>query len=417
MKMLTKYSLANLIIMVAIFIVSALLLFRFTQVILIREIDGDLTCVEKKVQQYVKQHNALPEDHPLGEEELRFESTGNQKIMRTRRLTQIISKPENKMHNIMQLDFPLRFQNNWYKVMISKPVEGMHHLSRALITISISTILLIILISVLLNSFFLRRLWRPFYQSMNAMRDFNLVKTRMLDFPKTSTNEFSFMNKSLLFVADKAKQDYLLLKEFTENVSHEIQTPLSIVRSKLDLMIQEESLSQKQSELAKEAYASIKKLSRLNQALLILAKIENQQFTNKEKMNLKEKAEEKIEQFRELWQSNQITIASELNESFCFINPELLDILLNNLFSNASNHNIPNGFIKINLAKNKLTVSNSGSPIPLDKNKLFTRFYKPSINSNNNGLGLSIIKQIAMASGINISYDCDGNTHSFITAF
>lgn len=252
---------------------------------------------------------------------------------------------------------------------------------------------------------------------MNAMRDFNLVKTRMLDFPKTSTNEFSFMNKSLLFVADKAKQDYLLLKEFTENVSHEIQTPLSIVRSKLDLMIQEESLSQKQSELAKEAYASIKKLSRLNQSLLILAKIENQQFTNKEKMNLKEKAEEKIEQFRELWQSNQITIASELNESFCFINPELLDILLNNLFSNASNHNIPNGFIKINLAKNKLTVSNSGSPIPLDKNKLFTRFYKPSINSNNNGLGLSIIKQIAMASGINISYDCDGNTHSFITAF
>ena len=417
MKMLTKYSLVNLIVMVAIFIVSALLLYRFNQVILIREMDGDLTCVEKKVQQYVKQYNALPEDHPLGEEELRFESTGNQKIKRTSRLTQIFSKPENKMHNIMHLDFPLRCQNNWYKVTISKPIEGMHHLSRALITISISTILLIILISVLLNSFFLRRLWRPFYQSMNAMRHFNLGETRMLDFPKTSTNEFSFMNKSLLFVADKAKQDYLLLKEFTENVSHEIQTPLSIIRSKLDMMIQEEGLSQKQSELAKEAYASIKKLSRLNQSLLILAKIENQQFANKEKMNLKEKAEEKIEQFRELWQSNQISIASELNESFCFINPELLDILLNNLFSNASNHNIPNGFIKINLAKNKLTVSNSGSPIPLDKNKLFTRFYKPSINSNNNGLGLSIIKQIAMASGINISYDCDGNTHSFITAF
>ena len=417
MKMLTKYSLVNLIVMVTIFIVSALFLYKFTQVILIREMDADLTGVEKQVRQYVKQYNAFPEDHPLDEEEFSFVSTGNQKIKRISGLMQMFSKRENKMHNFMKLDFPLRFENNWYKVTIAKPIKGMHHFLRALITISISTILLIILISVLLNRFLLRRLWRPFYQSMKVMRNFKLGETRMLDFPKTSTNEFSFMNESLLFATEKAKQDYLLLKEFTEIASHEIQTPLSIVRSKLDMLIQEEGLSQKQSELAKEAYSSIKKLSRLNQSLLMLAKIEIQQFANKEMMNLKEKAEEKMEQFRELWQSNQITITSEINESFCFINPELLDILLNNLFSNASNHNVPNGFIKINLAKNKLTISNSGSPKPLDKTKLFTRFYKPSISSNSNGLGLFIIKQIAILSAVSVSYNYDENVHSFIVAF
>src|SRR5665213_1376826 len=417
MKILTKYSLVNLIVMVTIFIVSALFLYKFTQVILIREMDADLAGVEKKVQQYVKQYNAFPEDHPLDEEEISFVSTGNQKTKRNSELTQMFSKRENKMHNFMKLDFPLHFQNNWYKVTIAKPIEGMHHLSRALITISISTILLIILISVLLNSFLLRRLWRPFYQSLKAMRNFKLGENSSLYFPKTSTSEFAFMNESLLLATDKAKQDYLLLKEFTENASHEIQTPLSVIRSKLDMILQEEGLSQKQSELAKEAYASLKKLSRLNQSLLMLAKIENQLFANKEMMNLKEKAEEKIEQFRELWKNNQITIASEINESFCFINPELLDILLNNLFSNASNHNVPNGFIKINLAKNKLTISNSGSPKPLDKNKLFTRFYKPSISSNSNGLGLSIIKQITILSAVSVSYNYDENVHSFIVAF
>lgn len=417
MKLLTKYSLVNLIIMVAIFIVSSLLLYKFTQLILIREMDADLTGVQEKVQEYVKQHNAFPEGFPLDEEEVSFISTGSRKIKRTSELTQLFSQRENKLHNFMKLDFPLWFNKNWYKVTIAKPIEGMHHLSRALITISISTILFIILIGILLNSLLLRRLWRPFYESMKIMRNFKLGETGALLFPKTSTNEFSFMNDNLLLATEKAKKDYLLLKEFTENASHEMQTPLSIIRSKLDMMIQEEDLSLKQSELAKEAYSSIKKLSRLNQSLLLLAKIENQQFDNKEKMNLTKKVEEKIEQFRELWQGSNLAITSVLHESSCFINPELLDILLNNLFSNASNHNIPGGFIKINLAKNKLTVSNTGSPTPLDEKKLFTRFYKTPINSNHNGLGLSIIKQISKASGIDVMYKYSENTHAFTVSF
>ncbi|MDE3182938.1 MAG: HAMP domain-containing histidine kinase [Bacteroidota bacterium] len=417
MKLLTKYSLVNLIIMVAIFIVSSLLLYKFSQLILIREMNADLTGVQKKVQEYVKQHNAFPVGFPLDEEEVSYVSTGSHEITRTSELTRMFSQRENKMHNFMKLDFPLWFNKNWYKITIAKPIEGMHHLSRALITISISTLLLIILIWILLNSILLKRLWSPFYESMDIMRNFKLGETGSLVFPKTSTNEFSFMNGNLLLATEKAKQDYLLLKEFTENASHEMQTPLSIIRSKLDMMIQEEELSQKQSELAKEAYSSIKKLSGLNKSLLLLAKIENQQFDNKEKMNLTKKVEEKIEQFRELWQGSNIIITSVLHESTCFINPELLDILLNNLFSNASNHNIPGGFININLAKNKLMVSNSGSPTPLDETKLFTRFYKTPVNSNRNGLGLSIIKQIAKASGIDAVYQYTENTHSFIVSF
>ncbi len=403
--------------MVAIFIASSLLLYKFNQLILIREMDAGLTGVQKKVQEYVKKHNAFPEGFPLDEVEVSFISTGSRKIKRTSELTQMFSQRENKIHNFRELDFPLWFNKKWYKVTIAKPIEGLHHISRALITISISTILFIILIWILLNSLLLRRLWRPFYESMKSMRNFKLGENSSLYFPKTSTSEFSFMNESLLLSTAKATQDYLLLKEFTENASHEMQTPLSIIRSKLDMMIQEEGLSQKQSVLAKEAYSSIKKLSRLNQSLLLLAKIENHQFGSKEEMNLTKKVEEKIEQFRELWQNNQITITSELNESFYFINPELLDILLNNLFSNASNHNIPGGFIKINLSKDKLTVRNSGPLKPLDKNKLFTRFYKTPINSNSNGLGLSIIKQITKASGINVSYDYYENTHLFIVTF
>ena len=417
MKLLTRFSLVNLIVMVAIFLASSLIIYKFTQVILIREMDADLKDVEEKVESYVKQYNSLPKGFALDEEMISFANTGQLKVSRHSELTQMFSQRENKMHNFMRLDFPLWFNNNWYKVTIAKPLEGMHHLSKALITISVLTILIIIIISVVLNSLLLRRLWRPFYKSMDMMRSFKLGSTNLLAFPETSISEFSFMNDSLALATDKARQDYLTLKEFTENASHEIQTPLSIIRAKLDMLIQEKDLSKNQSELVKEAYTSIKKLSRLNQSLLLLAKIENRQFDNKETMNLKEKVEEKIDQFRELWQNKGISIKSSLIESYLEMSPELLDILLNNLFSNASNHSAPSGQIAIELKQNEFAISNSGLNGALDEKKLFTRFYKTTVNSNHNGLGLSIIKQISKVSEVNTRYQYVGNRHSFIVSW
>lgn len=414
MKLLTKYSLVNIIVMVAIFIASSLVLYKFTQVILIREMNADLSGVQEKVVQYVQQFHTFPVSSTLDEEEISYIKTGAKRIARKSELTQMFSQRENKMHNFMKLDFPIFFNNNWYKVTITKPLEGMHHLSRALITISVLTILIIIIIGILLNGLILKKLWSPFYKSMNIMRNFKLGESTSLTFPATSTNEFAFMNESLAMATGKARQDYLILKEFTENASHEIQTPLSIIRSKLDMLIQEKELSQKQSELFREAYSSLKKLSRLNQSLLLLAKIENQQFNNKQEINLEEMVEQKIEQFRELWQNNHIKVTHSLQKSKVCISPELMDILLNNLFSNASNHNIPNGCIHIKLTSRQFTISNTGSPEPLDEKKLFTRFYKTSVNSAHNGLGLSIIKQITWVSGFNCHYNFGDNSHAFV---
>jgi signal transduction histidine kinase len=263
----------------------------------------------------------------------------------------------------------------------------------------------------------LRQLWKPFYESLAIMRNFKLGRTKSLSLPPTKVEEFSFMNESLILATQKAEQDYLLLKEFTENASHEMQTPLSIIRSKLDVLIQEKGLSEKQSELTRGAYAAIKRLSRLNHSLLLLAKIENHQFDKEEEIDLKQKVEEKIQQFQELWQSREVTATYSLKESSIKMNPELLEILLNNLFSNASNHNITSGSIAIELYAHHLSINNSGNSGALDEKRLFTRFYKETMNSNSNGLGLSIIKQIAKVSYIKIEYSFQNNLHSFILSW
>lgn len=413
MKLLTKYSWLNLMVMVAIFLASSLVIFKFTQVILIRERNADLAGVENTIRMYVKKFDSLPQASPLDEENIKYVLNGNQIAERKIAVTQMFSLRENKMHNFIKLDFPLWANGTWYKVSVAKPLEGLHHLSNALLTISILTILVFILISILLNNLLLRRLWRPFYNSMHLMRNFKLGEIGPLVFPITTTSEFLFMNESLALATGKAKQDYLLLKEFTENASHEIQTPLSIIRSKLDLLIQEEELSQKQSELVREAYRSIKKLSRLNQSLLLLAKIENQQFEYIQLVDLKEKVKGKIEEFRELWQNNNIKANVDLKESQMQINPELLDILLNNLFSNAVNHNAIGGSISIELKNSEFTIINSSHSDALDEKKIFSRFYKTSVHNNGNGLGLSIIKQISRVSRIRLNYKYAGQLHFF----
>jgi signal transduction histidine kinase len=414
MKLLTRYSLINLLVMVVIFFVSSCTLYFFIKVILLREIDGDLGGIEDKIKAYVNQYHTLPNLYALDEEQINFYPTGEQQAAKEFETVRLYSNREKKLHNFRKMAFPLQFNNSWYRVTVAKPLEGMRHLSHTLLTISVLTILITILIAIVINRFLLKRLWKPFYQSLDVMRNFKLGKTGTPIFSKTTINEFAFMNESLLMATEKAEQDYLLLREFTENASHEIQTPLSIIRSKLEMIIQEEDLSQKQSELVRSAFTAVKKLTRLNQSLLLLAKIENHQFDTPQVINLKTKIEEKLEQFSKLWESQHIKAAWEMEEVVVFINPELLDILLNNLLSNASNHNIPFGHIFIRLEQKQLVISNTGYAGALDQKRLFSRFYKQSLNSNHNGLGLSIVKQISRVSLIDINYLFANGLHSFV---
>ena len=414
MRLFTKYTRINLLVMVAVFLLSSGSNYLLMNYVLTRETNADLAGIEGRIQNYFSKYGQFPTGNPLDEEQISYELTDTPMPESHFSMTTRYSEREKKMHNFGQMVFTLPADGHLYKVTVAKPLNGLHHLSRAIIFVSLATILTTILALLLINRILLRRLWRPFYDALHAMRHLKLGNTRDLHFPATTTEEFAFMNESLGMAARKAEQDYLLLKEFTENASHELQTPLSIIRSKLEILIQDEDLSHRQSEIVSSAFAAIKKLSRLNQSLLLLTKISNQQFNHVEYVDLKEKIEDKSQQFRELWQANGIVASYHLADASIKASPELIDILLNNLFSNASNHNISPGDIDIVLQPNCLSVSNTGLPIPLDPARVFSRFYKGEQHTGHNGLGLSIIKQICEVSALTPEYQFIANRHSFI---
>lgn len=413
MKLFTKYSRINLLTTIIIFLLSATAFYFVIRYILINQVDNDLRIEEREIETYVKEHNALPEPIPVKDQKISY-SQIDQEFPKRRFTTDHL---EGEKDSFRVLQFGIKVKENTYIATVAKSLEGTDDLIRSILLISLATIMVILATSLIVNRVLLKKLWRPFYSSLNILRNFRVDKKQSLDFPSTQIDEFTFMNQTIQKTTRQAQQEYSLLKEFTENASHEMQTPLAIIRSKLDLLIQDENLSENQGKTIQSAYSAIEKLARLNQSLLLLAKIENNQYAETASINLKDKITEKLNAFHELWQNQNISVSSSLQDAPVNLNSELTDILLNNLLSNATRHNFSNGSIKIILKEKELEISNSSQEKELNSRQMFLRFFSQDKKSRYTGLGLSIIKQICDVSGFSIRYHFAGNEHRFILSW
>jgi signal transduction histidine kinase len=231
----------------------------------------------------------------------------------------------------------------------------------------------------------------------------------------TSIDEFTELNKAVQLMTVKAKNDYKDLKNFTENASHELLTPIAVINSKLDTLIQTENFSPVQSKLLNDLYSAVSRLSRLNQSLLLLVKIENRLLHDQQNIDLRLLTEESIMQFEEIFSDKELDVDVNLIGKAIVGNRYLAEILLNNLISNAIRHNYKGGKVTVNLDAERLTVKNTGDDIPLT-DQVFSRFHKSS-GSEGSGLGLTISKQICENFGFGLRYFHLDGFHVFEVKF
>lgn len=411
-KLFAQYSRINILVTIAIFLVASLAFYFTLNYVQVEQVDDDLRIEEKEIELYVKQYDQLPKTFSVDDQLIEFTPSATPFTQRYfKRIN--LEQAKGDIEDFRQLIFGVQAGGNWYKVTVSKSLEDTDHLIMSILWITCATILLILFASFIINRFVLKRLWKPFFKTLDVVKEFRIDKVQPMTFPTTSTEEFSKMIDTLEQTTKQAQFEYLSLKTFSENASHEIQTPIAIIQSKLDLLIQDEDLTENQSQVLQKIYAAIQRLARLNTSLLLLAKIENRQYHEVQLINMKTKLEDKVYDFNELWQSKQIKPSFSLEESHYRMNEELADILLNNLLRNATNHNYIGGGIFISLNDQGLTVANTSQELPLNRTYMFTRFYKAATGKVDNGLGLSIIKQICDASGITVFYEHTGGQHSF----
>jgi signal transduction histidine kinase len=412
MKLFTKYSRSIIAVTISIFLVASIAFYFTLKYVQLQQMDSDLEIEEAEIQSYIHKFGHLPTMMRVEDQFIQFTPVSERYTQRHFQKIEVREK-DGGDEDYRQLIFGVEAQGKWYKVTVSKSMEETDHLIKATFAITAITICGILISLLLINRFVLKKLWHPFYKALDVVKSFKVNKDDALQFPATSTEEFSTMISTLENATQQAKVDYVALKTFSENASHEIQTPIAIIRSKIDLLIQDEKLTEKQDTILQSVSTAIQRLSRLNSSLLLLAKIENNQYSDAERIDLKERIEKKLAAFQELWQMKNIEVHADLKQAEISMNKELADILLNNLFSNAIKHNTENGKINISLREGQLTISNTSDEPALDPSKIFQRFYKPAQSTQNNGLGLSIIRQICEAFGLVIEYQFINHLHSF----
>ncbi|MCK0130147.1 HAMP domain-containing histidine kinase [Flavobacteriaceae bacterium F08102] len=286
------------------------------------------------------------------------------------------------------------------------------------ITWTTVVILLLLLTSLwILNTRIAKKLWKPFYTNLNRLKNFSVQDQNPINLEESSIEEFSQLNESILSLTQKLQSDYNSLKEFSENASHEMQTPLAIMQSKIELLLQSPMINQEQTEQLRSIYQAGNRLSKLNKTLLLLAKVENQQFSTKEQVDIKALILKHLENYEDFILNKNIIVQTELCDKKIQANAILADTLLSNLLSNAIKHNIQNGTITITLTDKFLEFSNTGNALTQDPANLFNRFKKASNSKESLGLGLAIVKQICDVNGWHPNYTYKNKLHKISILF
>lgn len=281
--------------------------------------------------------------------------------------------------------------------------------------ISITTVFLFVLIVgglLFLNRRLSKSVWKPFRNTLDKLKTFSLNNQTKIEFSKTDVSEFDELNQSLTKLIEHNVSVYKTQKEFTENASHELQTPLAILKNKLDILLQNQDLTEKQYQIAEEMNRALSRSSRINKNLLLLAKIDNKQFDS-ETFHLNEVLNQSLEILQEHFEQKNISVKTEISDNVKVNgNIGLTEVLINNLILNAIRHTSINGSILIRLSQSEFEVSNSGTG-KLNGDLLFKRFSRFSKDNNGSGLGLAIVQEICKSQNWTINYRFENNNHIF----
>jgi len=303
-----------------------------------------------------------------------------------------------------------------YSLTIETNVEEVHETIFAISVITCLFIVLLIVGFILLNRRLSKRIWVPFTDTLDKLKQFDLNSTGAIDFTKTDIQEFAELNSALTKLIDNNIQVYKQQKEFTQNASHELQTPLALLKTKVDLLIQDASLNVEQRKIIESLDNSISRVTRINKNLLLLAGIENKTYQSEE-VDLSGLVASLTDTFKDFAEDKGCRISSSMHTGMRVkANESLVEILISNLLSNTVRHCVLKSAISVNLNEEALIVSNDGKSA-LNEANLFRRFISATTDNPGTGLGLAIVKEICDKYGWRVTYSFTGNQHIFSVFF
>ncbi|SKA10000.1 type IX secretion system histidine kinase PorY [Sediminibacterium ginsengisoli] len=417
MKLLAKYNRVNIVTTILIFIAGSIAFYFVLYYVLTDQLDRGLRVEQQEIVNYVNKNNALPEIHSTKHQWMEFSQTNVAIKDPEPHYGQAYNILEQEKEVVRQLTFTTPVNGLLYRITVNQSVTESEDLLELIIMLTMGMIALVLISNYLVNRKVVNKLWEPFYATINNIRNHKLAAQEPLHLPSSHIEEIDLLNDSINKMTSRIHRDYINLRTFTENASHEMQTPLAVIRSKTENLLQDTEGQEKTMKQLLAIESAAMKLSRLHQSLLLLTKLENRQFQLNEEVNLEMMLREKLEEKETLIAARSLALQTYTTEVILSFHHHLAEILLNNLISNVIRYTPEYGNVTISLDQQSLSVSNTAAGDPLDNEKIFQRFYKAEQSSEGTGLGLSIVKEICALAGFRFSYKYDQGEHHFLINF
>ena len=307
-----------------------------------------------------------------------------------------------------KLDYQILIQDfdhngQFYRLELGETLATVDLLERTIMRFTLLVLAVVAIITLVTDLVFSKYLLSPFYkiidEKINKVNDpihFSYAPI------KTTTKDFIVLDESISMLMNKFRVFVLTQKEFIANVSHELLTPISILTVRMENLLNEEKLS---ADGENKIFSNLKTLARLKaiiNSLLMISKIENQQYLKNDEVSINETVKEIVSELDHRLLMKELTITTDLAEDFVLRgNSSLISILISNIVSNAIKYNVERGRIVISSSWKddcyELLINDTGIGMEQDEiDQVFGRFAKLHDGDENSyGLGLAIVKHIA----------------------
>ena len=319
--------------------------------------------------------------------------------------------PMNRNETQLKASRSFKINGNHYRISYYNLVIEADDITETIVI----TMLTVFFAQLLFIGFFLRavskKIFNPFHQSLNRLQQFSFQKNKPLEFSKSGVFEFDLLNSFLEKMSEKLLNDYRKIKEFSENLSHEIQTPSAVVRGKLELLMNE-TINEQQAALIQSAFDNNERIRKIVKSLAILAKLENEEFESPKPIDFSEVLEKMLRNLEEVIEIHSIHLNRNIKKEVKLpIHPYVAEILLHNLLSNSIKHNLEGGKIQIDLDNTTLEIKNTGKLPSYAPEEMVQRFRKDGDSQDSVGLGLAIVNQICKNYGFSLKYTFEEPFH------
>lgn len=324
----------------------------------------------------------------------------------------ITAKGETEPARILMTIFQ-KDDGGYMELVVYTPTIEKYDLQRAILGWIVFLYVLLLLMILAVNAWVFYRNMRPLYTLLKWLENYRLGSKREPLDESLRIVEFRKLNEAANLFSERSEQLYEQQKLFIGNASHEMQTPLAICRNRLEMLMEDDMLTEKQLSELMKTHRTLENLTRLNKSLLLLCKIENRQFTDVKPVCLNELLLHYLDDYKEVYAYRRVQVNVRVEDCFRLeMSESLATVLLTNLLKNAFVHTSEGGIIELTFTASSFEIRNTGEA-PLDKDRIFERFYKEGKKEGSTGLGLALVDSICKAYRLHLSYRFEDGMHIF----